>query len=318
MTAAEVDPELRPLLERMPTRPLGAATLESDRAAMRGVWAAAGPPPEDGVTRSERTVPGTDVRVVIFAPRERADGAVPALLFVHGGGFVGGTADNGAPLNRRIVAELGVVVVSVDYRLAPEHRYPAQVEDCYAALRWLHDGADDLGVDPGRIGVEGMSAGGALAAALALLVRDRGELSLALQSLIYPMLDDRPAATVPDGVTGTIAWFRESNAFGWASLLGEDAVGGPDVSPYAAPARATDLSGLPPTYIGAAGLDLLVHQNLDYAKRLIAAGVPTQVEVYPRAFHGFDVGTARIADDFKRSRLAVLRRGLRPTEGECS
>jgi triacylglycerol lipase len=153
-----------------------------------------------------------------------------------------------------------------------------------------------------------VSAGGALAAALALLARDKAELPpLVLQSLIYPMLDDRTVE--PDGVTGEIAWFRESNDFGWSCLLG-DAAGGPEVSPYAAPARATDLSGLPATYIGAAALDLLVYQDLDYATRLIAAGVPTQVEVYPRTFHGFDVGTAQVSEDFRRSRLAVLRRAL--------
>ncbi|MCE3550857.1 alpha/beta hydrolase [Pseudonocardia sp. RS11V-5] len=305
MTA--IDPELEPLLERMPTRPFGADTLEADRAGMRAVWSAAAPPPEDGVTRSERPVPGTDGGVVIFEPAVRT-GVVPALLFIHGGGFVGGTADNGAPFNRRIVAELGIVVVSVGYRLAPETRYPGQIEDCYAALRWLHAEATALGVDPTRIAVEGVSAGGALAAALALLARDKAEFPpLVLQSLIYPMLDDRTVE--PDGVTGEIAWFRESNDFGWSCLLG-DAAGGPEVSPYAAPARATDLSGLPATYIGAAGLDLLVYQDLDYATRLIAAGVPTQVEVYPRTFHGFDVGTARVSEGFKRSRLAVLRRAL--------
>jgi acetyl esterase/lipase len=304
MTA--IDPELEPLLERMPTRPFGADTLEADRAGMRGVWAG-GPPAHDGVTRTEWTVPDTDARVVVFEPSVRT-GTVPALLFVHGGGFIGGTADNGAPFNRRIVAELDIVVVSVDYRLAPESRYPSQIEDCYAALRWLHAEAAELGIDPGRIAVEGVSAGGALAAALALMARDKAEFPpLVLQSLIYPMLGDRSVA--PDGVTGEIAWFRESNDFGWSCLLA-DAAGGPDVSPYAAPARATDLSGLPPTYIGAAALDLLVYQNLEYATRLIAAGVPTQVEVYPRTFHGFDVGTSRVGEDFKRSRLAVLRRAL--------
>jgi acetyl esterase/lipase len=122
------------------------------------------------------------------------------------------------------------------------------------------------------------------------------------------MLDDR--ATEPDGVTGTIAWFRESNAFGWESLLGAEAVGGPDVPYYAAPSRAADLRGLPPTYIGAAALDFLVYENLDFAKRLIGSGVPTQFEVYPGAFHGFDVGTASVSEDFRDSRLAALRRGL--------
>jgi acetyl esterase/lipase len=307
-----IDPELEPLLARMPTRPFSTATLEADRAAMRGVWAAAGPPPADGVRRTERD--GGGIRTVVFEPAVRT-GTVPALLFVHGGGFVGGTPDNGAPFTRRIVRELGIVVVSVDYRLAPEARYPSQIEDCYAALRWMHSEAE-LDVDTARIAVEGVSAGGALAAALALMARDKAEFPpLVHQSLIYPMLDDRPVA--PDGVTGGIAWFRESNDFGWDALLG-GAAGGPDVPAYAAPARADDLSGLPPTYIGAAALDILVYQNLDYAKRLIAAGVPTRVEVYPRTFHGFDVGAARVSEDFKNSRLAVLRHGLGLDTGDPS
>lgn len=318
---SEVDPELLPLMEKMPTRPFAAATLAEDRETMRALWAAYVRPTDDGVRRTERSAPGLngapDVRLVVYEPEARA-GTVPALLFIHGGGFVGGTADNGEPFNRRIVAELGIVIVSVDYRLAPETRYPGPVEDCYAALLWMHREAAALGIDPARIAVEGVSAGGALAAALALMVRDRGEVSLAFQSLIYPMLDDRRAKAAPDGVTGKVAWFRESNAFGWASLLGEEAVGGPDVPAYASPARAEDLSGLPPTYIGAAALDMLVYENADYATRLIAAGVPTQLQVYPRAFHGFDVGTSAIAEDFKRSRLSALKRGLGLNEGKQS
>ncbi|WP_176593348.1 alpha/beta hydrolase [Sphingobium sp. EM0848] len=308
---SEVDPELLPLVERMPTRPFAVETLAEDRETMRALWAAYVRPTDDGVKRTERFIPGPDgaLRVVIFEPEVRA-GVTPAMLFIHGGGFVGGTADNGEPFNRRIVAELGIVIVSVDYRLAPETRYPGAIEDCYAALLWMVREAGTLGIDPRRIAVEGVSAGGALAAALALMVRDRGEVSLAFQSLIYPMLDDRSAKAAPDGVTGKIGWFWESNAFGWTSLLGADVVGGSDVSPYASPARATDLAGLPPTYIGAAALDMLVFQNLDYAKRLIAVGVSTQVEVYPGAFHGFDVGTSTIAENFKKSRLAALKRGL--------
>lgn len=310
---SEVDPELLPLVKHMPTRPFSAETLAEDRETMRALWAAYVRPTDDGVQRTERFIPGPegapDMRVVIFEP-ERRVGTVPALLFIHGGGFVGGTADNGEPFNRRIVAELGIVIVSVDYRLAPETRYPGAIEDCYAALLWMQGQAQALGIDRARIGVEGVSAGGALAAALALMARDRSAAPLAFQSLIYPMLDDRSAMAEPDGVTGKIAWFWESNAFGWTSLLGADAVGGPDVPAYASPARATDLKGLPPTYIGAAALDMLVFQNLDYAGRLIAAGVPTQLDVYPGAFHGFDVGASAIAENFKRSRLAALKRGL--------
>lgn len=310
---SEVDPELLPLMARMPTRPFSAETLAEDRETMRAMWAAYVRPTDDGVRRTERSAPGLngapDVRVVIYEPEYRK-ALVPALLFIHGGGFVGGTADNGEPFNRRIVAELGIVIVSVDYRLAPETPYPGPIEDCYAALLWMHGAAAALGIDPGRIAVEGISAGGALAAALTLMARDKGEVPLAFQSLVYPMLDDRSAKAEPDGVTGKIAWFWESNAFGWTQYLGADVVGGADVPAYASAARATDLTGLPPTYIGAAGLDMLVFQNVDYAKRLIAAGVPTQLEVYPRAFHGFDVGTAKVGEDFKKSRLGVLKRAL--------
>lgn len=320
MTTSMVDPELLPLVERMPQRPFSAATLAEDRETMRALWAAYERPANDGVRRSEKFAPGLngapDVRLVMYEPEGRTD-VLPAVLHIHGGGFVGGGADNTEPWNRLQVRELGCVVLSVEYRLAPETPYPGAIDDCYAALLWLGREAGNLGIDAGRIAVEGVSAGGALAAALALMARDRGEVALAFQSLIYPMLDDRTAKAPKDRFAGKIAWFHESNAFGWASLLGEAVVGGADVPAYAAPARAADLSGLPPAYIGAAALDLLVHENIDYARRLIAAGVPTQLEVYPRAFHGFDVGTAAIGQDFKDRRLSVLRRGLGIEQGKA-
>jgi acetyl esterase/lipase len=308
-----VDPELLPLMERMPKRPFSAATLADDRATMRALWAAYVRPTDDGVRRAEHLVPGPDgapdVRVILYEPEVR-EKIVPAVLFIHGGGFVGGSADNNEAWNRLQAQTLGCVIVSVGYRLAPETPYPGSVEDCRSALLWLVREAGSLGVDPARIAVEGVSAGGALAASLVLMMRDRGEAQIAFLSLIYPMLDDRTATREKDGITGKIAWFHESNAFGWTALLGTDLVGTSDVPIYAAAARAQDLSGLPPTYIGAAALDLLVYENIDYARRLIAAGVPTQLEVYPRAFHGFDVGTSAIGQDFRNMRLTVLKRGL--------
>lgn len=310
---SQIDPELLPLVERMPQRPFSAATLAEDRETMRSLWAAYVRPTDDGVRRTEYFAPGPagapDVRIVLYEPEQRAE-TVPAVLFIHGGGFVGGGADNSEAWNRLQVQALGCVVASVEYRLAPETPYPGPIEDCYAALLWLNREATALGIDTARIAVEGVSAGGALAAALALMARDRGEVALAFQSLIYPMLDDRTATAEKDAHAGRVAWFHESNAFGWTALLGADVVGGPDVPGYAAPARATDLTGLPPAYVGAAALDLLVYENIDYARRLIAAGVPTQLDVYPRAFHGFDVGAATIGQEFKDRRLTVLKRAL--------
>jgi acetyl esterase/lipase len=219
--------------------------------------------------------------------------------------------------NRLLARELGCVVVSVDYRLAPETTFPGAVEDCYAALRWLHAEARTLGVDVGRIAIGGESAGGGLAASLALLARDRGEVPLAFQLLIYPMLDDRTGVTVePSPTVGEFGWSRESNRFGWASLLGRDP-GGADVSPYAAAARAEDLAGLPPAYIAVGTLDLFLEENLEYARRLMRAGIPTELHVYPGAYHGFQgmAPEARISKAFVNDYFAALTLALSPRSG---
>lgn len=312
MTGGEVDPELLALAELMPKRSFSGATLEEDRAMMRAMWAKYQRPTGDGIAREERHVPGRegdpDILVIIYRPEKKVPGA-GAILHIHGGGFIGGAAANTEGWNRAEAAALGCTVISVEYRLAPETPHPGPIEDCYAALKWLHGAAGELGFDANRIAVEGVSAGGALAAALSLLARDRCEVPIAFASLVYPMLDDRSANATPDPVTGHVGWTYESNGFGWKSLLGKD-VCGPDVSPYASAARAMDLAGLPPTFIGVGALDMLVFENIDYARRLIAAGVPTQLMVYPRAFHGFDIGTARIGEDFKRDRLESLRRAI--------
>jgi acetyl esterase/lipase len=189
--------------------------------------------------------------------------------------------------NRQLATELGCVIVSVDYRLAPETPFPGPLEDCYAALRWLHDGAAKLGVDPARIATKGESAGGGLAAGLALLARDRGEIPIAFQCLTYPMIDDRPPAD-PNPYVGEFVWTPKSNRFGWRAYLGREP-GGDDVSPYAAAARADDLAGLPSTLIIAAALDLFLEENLEYARRLARAGVAVELQLYPGAVHGFQM-----------------------------
>jgi acetyl esterase/lipase len=203
------------------------------------------------------------------------------------------------------------VVASVEYRLAPEHPFPAPVEDCYAALKWLSARSAELGVNRSRIAVGGASAGGGLAAGLALLTRDRAEVEVTFQLLIYPMIDDRNVAPASETVPDTFVWTRENNRMGWRAYLGREP-GGADVSPYAAAARATDLTGLPPAYIPVGDLDLFLDENITYAQRLLAAGVPTELHVYPGAFHGFNgfVPSAEISRRFNADRDSALKRML--------
>jgi acetyl esterase/lipase len=196
-------------------------------------------------------------------------------------------------------------MLMVDYRIAPEHPHPTPVEDCYAALRWLADNAMTLGVDPGRIAVMGDSAGGGLAAGVCLLARDRGGPSVAQQVLIYPMLDDR--ANPPDPhLLPFLTWTYDDNVTGWGALLGEG-VGTEAVSPYAAPARATDLTGLPATYIDVGDLDIFRDEDITYARRLADAGVPTELHLHPGCPHAFEV-LARAADVSQRAIGDRLRR----------
>jgi len=243
------------------------------------------------------------------APGARAKG--PALLWIHGGGYVIGSAAQDDDLCRRFARELGVVVAAVDYRLAPEYPYPIPLEDCYGALRWL---ADLPGVDPARVAVAGASAGGGLAAALALLARDRGEVNLAAQLLVYPMLDDRSATQEGLDDHHHRLWTQKSNVYGWASYLGD---ADPNV---AVPARNPDLGGLPPAWIGVGTNDLFHQEDLAYAERLTSAGVPCDVEVVPGAFHGFDgvVPKARVSQGFFASQVTWLRRRLTQTESASS
>jgi triacylglycerol lipase len=211
-----------------------------------------------------------------------------------------------------MVAELGCVAVSVDYRLAPETPFRGGIEDCYAALGWVCKNSAELGVDPRRVGVMGESAGGGLAAALALLARDRGEFPVAFQHLIYPMLDDRTCVRPdPNPYTGEFLWTAVNNRFGWSSLLGAVVPGSDNVSAYAAAARAKDLTRLPPAFISTGALDLFLEEDLDYAQRLIRSGVPVELHVYPGAFHAFDLDpTAEIAVAARRDRINSLKRAL--------
>jgi len=308
-----VDPQLLPLLDAWPqvtlTREVLAAIRSMDRLPMPELTGAAA-----AVCLTRHSVAGPegapDVCVLVYRPGE-ASAPLPCILHIHGGGYVIGSVEAQEAQHRDMAARLDCVIVTVDYRLAPETIFPGAVEDCYAALAWVFAAAADLGIDAARIGVMGESAGGGLAASLALLARDRGEHSLAFQHLIYPMIDDRTCThPEPHPHAGEFIWTPEHNHFGWAALLGGEP-GSVGVSPYAAAARAGDLTGLPRTYIATGGLDLFLEEDLDYARRLMRAGVPVELHVYPGGFHGFDFDpTADVSVRARRDSMNALSRSL--------
>lgn len=308
-----VDPELIDLIDSRPTVSLDDELLQVMRANPLPL-----PPASAEATAAiaieRRTVPGPEgappVGVVLYRPHA-ATGMLGCILHIHGGGYVAGSTAAIEGVHIELAHTLGCVIVTVDYRLAPETCFPGNLEDCYAALAWTFAEAEALGIDPARIGVMGESAGGGLAAALALLARDRGDYALAFQHLIYPMLDDRTGTQGdPNPFAGDYVWNATSNRFGWRSLLGREP-GGDDVSPYAAPARAADLAGLPRTFIGTAALDLFIDEDLDYARRLIRAGVPTELHVYPGAFHAFDfISNSAVSLRARAESVAALRRAI--------
>jgi acetyl esterase/lipase len=254
---------------------------------------------------------GSRLRVYVINPPPPGGAPRSAILHIHGGGFVVGAAKRWLPYLQKFAAALNCLVVTVDYRLAPETPFPGALEDNYTALRWLHANAESLGVDPRRLVVMGESAGGGHAAMLAIAARDRGEVPIAFQMLIFPMLDDRTGSTrAAHGIQGQLWWSAAQNQFGWAALLGRPP-GGPDVPIGAVPARNPDLTRLPPTFIGVGSIDLFVDEDVDYAKRLIDAGVPTELVVVPGAFHGFiNLRGAPVVEDFRARQLAALRAAM--------
>jgi acetyl esterase/lipase len=308
-----VDPQLLGLIDTMPYVELDPETL----ALMRAAPMVFPVRPED-VPRTEmkrHSAPGRDgapdVPVIVYRP-VGAEGMLPCILHIHGGGYVLGSAAASEAVHRPMAADLGCCIVTVDYRLAPETPHPGPVEDCYGALAWVFARAAELKIDPARIGVMGESAGGGLAAGLALLARDRGEYALVFQHLIYPMIDDRTVTHAdPHPHVGEFVWTPQRNHFGWRSLLGAEP-GSDGISPYAAAARAGDLAGLPPTYIATGALDLFLEEDLEYARRLTRAGVPVELHVYPGAYHGFQwERRAEVSKQAERDSRAALAKAMR-------
>lgn len=260
-----------------------------------------------GLTISDRTIPGPQgapaIRVRLYEPHQRQANA-PCLVYFHGGGFMAGDLDSEHLRCVRLAAQADCVVVSVDYRLAPEHRFPAAVEDCYAALSWTAASADDLGIDRSRLGVAGVSAGGGLAAAVALMARDRQGPVVAFQMLLFPVLDDRmesPSMTF----VGTPLFDGAAASRMWSSYLGESRT---STSPYAAPARADDLRGLPATYLATGEFDPLRDEGIAYALRLLAADVSVELHNFAGTFHTFDVFETEVSTRATNEQVEWLRR----------
>lgn len=252
-----------------------------------------------------------DVTVRVYVPKVRS-ATIPALLYIHGGGFTVGNLETEHGLAGEFSRELGIVVVSVDYRLAPEHPYPAGLHDCYAALQWMHANAAALDIDTARIGICGQSAGGGLAAGLALLARDRHGPGICFQALGIPELDDRLQTPSMKAFTDTPLWNRPSAIMSWQLYLGSIVPGSPDVPIYAAPARATDLSGLPPAHITAMEFDPLRDEDILYALALLQAGVPVELHTYPSTFHGSGIiPHAAVSQRYNQDVLGAVRRGLK-------
>ena len=289
MTERNYDPEFAELIPVLPTVTdfSSVESIQAMREARASLFDSETPDRED-IGKEDRQVPGhegdPDVPVRIYRPTAAAEAPRPCILEIHGGGFMTGSIEMMDGWCQSVAAQLDVTVVSVEYRLAPEDPYPAGLEDCYAALRWTAENADALGIDATRVAIAGQSAGGGLAAATALLARDRGGPALCFQLLEIPELDDRLDTPSMQAFQDTPLWNRPNAVWSWRHYLGPDHSG--VVSPYAAPARAEDLTGLPPAYVSTMEFDPLRDEGIQYALRLMQAGVSVELHSYPGTFHG--------------------------------
>ena len=261
-------------------------------------------------------VPGQDdrtrIRLRVYRPKSVA-APTPVLVWLHGGGYVMGRPEMDDVRCTHYVRESGITIVSVDYRCAPRHPFPAGLEDSYSALKWVESHSQEVGVDAKRIAIGGESAGGGLAASLVQLAHDRQEIKPVFQLLVYPMLDDRTVLRTDVDDSSNVTWNQKSNRFGWESYLGKKCGAG-DVPEYSVPARREDLSGLPQAWIGVGTVDLFHDEAMAYAQRLKGCGVECETCAVPGAFHGFDrfAPQAPIVQDFRKSQISALKRSLFP------
>lgn len=311
MTTYAFDPEIAAVIPLIPDLP-GDDPL-AIRASLSEMIAQLPPPDTTGIRIEDRQIPGRAgdpaVPIRIYRPEQRS--APAAVYSVHGGGFIAGDLETEHASNVALARELGVVVVSVDYRLAPETPFPGGLEDVYAGLVWTAAHADELGIDPRRIAIRGTSAGGGLCAALALVARDRGGPHIAFQFLSVPELDDRLTTASMTDFIDTPLWSRSRAIVSWDCYLGAGRAGADNVPMYAAPARATDLSGLPPAYVSVMHFDPLRDEGVAYALDMLAAGVSVELHLFPGTFHGsMLIQDAAISKREGAEKIAVLRQGL--------
>ncbi|WP_433306895.1 alpha/beta hydrolase [Actinoplanes sp. CA-030573] len=309
-----IDPELRPpleaLLDALPGGFNAVPDIVQRRAAIEAMNAGVEIPDNPNVAKEDRTVPGPDgepdITVRIYRPVS-ATGTCPGIYFIHGGGMILGSVAGEDPTATLLCDRLGAIVVSVEYRLSPEHPHPAPVEDCYAGLVWMAKNAAELGFDPERLAVYGASAGGGLTIAVALLARDRGGPALRFMMPIYPMIDDTNTTDSSREIDDIGIWDRAGNIEAWSWYLG-----GKEADQYAAPARATDLSGLPPAFIDVGTVDLFRDEDIAFAQRLMAAGVPTELHIHPGSYHAAETFApdAALSRRIWASRLDALTRAL--------
>ncbi|MFM8772862.1 MAG: alpha/beta hydrolase [Actinomycetota bacterium] len=283
------------------------------RAFVHGLLAAqmAEVPPNDRVVAEDRIVQGSggarDIRVRIYTPVDATGLTLPGIFYIHGGGMIMGSIEANELTCAMLCETVNAVVISTDYRKAPEDPHPAQSDDCYAALAWTVEHAGELGIDAGRLAIFGGSAGGNLAIAVSLMARDRGTPAISFVMAPYPMLDDRNETPSSRDITEVGIWDRSGNVEAWAWFLGGVAADG-----YAAPARATDLRGLPPMFIDVGDMDLFRDEDVDFAGRLLQAGNPLEFHVYPGAYHASEVfaPTAELSQRIWGTRVAALKRAL--------
>ncbi len=307
---SRVLPELRQTLTQFSGFHL--EDLESSRAMLKN-------PPikqSEHVRTTSRMIPGAagEMLAKIYEPVQRTGSKLPAMLWIHGGGYVMGHPDMDDALCERFVQAANCVVVSVDYHLAPEHPYPAAIHDCYAGLTWMTDEADSLGIDVDRVAIAGASGGGGLTAALALMARDKGGPALIFQMPLYPMIDNRNRTASSHEIEAENAtWSRTNNLAAWSMYLGESADDS-QVSAYAVPSRAESLAGLPPTYTCVGQLDLFRDETIEYVTRLAQAGVDVEFHLYPGCYHCFEVFVpdAEVSQRASQSYVDAMARALNP------
>ena len=309
-----IDPEssapLDALLEAMPGGFNAIPDIVARRSAVQALLALLPVVENPGVAKEDRTVPGPegepDISVRIYRPVD-ASGTLPGIYYIHGGGMILGDIAGEDPRAALLCHEVGAVVVSVGYRLAPEHPHPAPVEDCYAGLVWTAANADALGIDPGRLAVYGGSAGGGLTLGVALLARDRSGPAIRFMMPIYPMVDDTNTTPSSHEITDVGIWDRAGNIEAWQWYLG-----GKPADQYAAPTRAADVSGLPSTYIDVGTVDLFRDEDIAFAQRLIQAGVPCELHVNPGSYHASETFApdAALSKRIVAMRVDALRRAL--------